>query len=140
MRHSPPCLRSEGLAFSATFKGSDAAVPRVADFWGCRAVAVADVFQRVCDGDARNIFKVLVADLAWNAQANRCAVIGVALYLNRRLRSQAIHECSKLLHLNRRLLHLIRGPPSRRPPLECSLSTSRRDAGLKMLCIMRDES
>jgi hypothetical protein len=27
-------------------------------------------------------------------------------------------------------------PPSRRPPLACSPSTSRRDAGLKMLCIM----
>ena len=37
--------------------------------------------------------------------------LGVALYLNRRLRSQGIHDfkCSKLLHLNRRLLHLIRG-------------------------------
>ncbi len=43
-------------------------------------------------------------------------------------------------HTPDRLVQPIFRPPSRRPPPECSPSISRRDAGLKMLCIMQDES
>ena len=39
-------------------------------------------------------------------------------------------------HTPDRLVQPIFRPPSRRPPPECSPSISRRDAGLKMLCIM----
>jgi hypothetical protein len=39
-------------------------------------------------------------------------------------------------HTPDRLVQPIFRPASRRPPPECSPSISRRDAGLKMLCIM----
>ena len=41
-----------------------------------------------------------------------------------------------IAHTPDRLVQPIFRPPSRRPPPECSPSISRRDAGLKMLCIM----
>jgi hypothetical protein len=65
-----------------------------------------------CD-NAKNVRKTLSAAGVDGRHLFEDHASGVALYLNRRLRSEAIHDLdavnSKLLHLNRRLLHLIRG-------------------------------
>src|SRR5436309_16122857 len=50
---------------------SDAGVPRVPTFWRRRAQALAEPFEAVGQGEAGDVFDVLVAELPGNAHAKR---------------------------------------------------------------------
>src|SRR6185437_13590503 len=53
--------------------GSDAGVPGVAAFGGCGAQTFAELLHRIRRGQPDNILHALVAELAWNAHAQRTA-------------------------------------------------------------------